>query len=86
MKILMSRENPQGHKLEELLEALQVEIEEKTSRLAGDNSEIAQHVRTNNAAIIGLLATAELLQRDSYRQMGLKSPPPGPAGAPRIGH
>lgn len=84
-KVLMSVDNPNGFKLEELLKQLQIEVEEKTARVANDTSELAEAVKSNNREIVQLLSNAEDLQRQSFELMAAKSPDTGPSGTPRIG-
>lgn len=83
--ILMSAENPQGWKLEELLHQLQLEIAAKSAKIADDPSPAAGVVRWNNSAIIAYLENAARLQRASLLELGLLGPDPGPLGPPRIG-
>jgi hypothetical protein len=83
--VLMSANNPNGFKLEELLKQLQVEVVEKTARVANDTSELAEQVKGNNRKIIQLLSEAERLQRESFALMAAKAPDCGPLGSPRIG-
>jgi hypothetical protein len=85
IKVLMSVDNPQGFKLEELLKQLQIEVEEKTARVANDTSELAESVKCNNRQIVLLLSNAERLQRASFKLMAAKYPDTGPSGTPRIG-
>jgi hypothetical protein len=68
MTILMSVDNPDGHKLEELLSRVQHELRDKNSKLMGD-CPINAPIRANNLAIISLLETAESLQRNTMNQL-----------------
>lgn len=83
--ILMSRENPEGFKLEELAEKLRHEGQAKTLNIAGDPRIEAQTVVNNNAQIIGLLFQIEALQRQSFAVMAQIRPDEGPTGKPRVG-
>jgi len=83
--ILMSRENPEGFKLEELAEKLRHEVQAKTLNIAGDPRIEAQTVVNNNAQIIGLLFQIEALQRQSFAVMAQIRPDEGPTGKPRVG-
>lgn len=85
MSILMSKENPDGLKLEELLLDLQVEITVKSQKIANDPSPVASKVYSNNQAIMRLLAQAEKLQRESLAVLSNLGADPGPTGEPRIG-
>jgi len=84
-QILMTRENPEGFKLEELTEKLRMEIQAKTINIAGDKSFPAQTVTNNNAQIIGLLFQIEAIQRQSFVVMAQIRKDDGPNGEPRIG-
>lgn len=84
--VLMSAENPNGWKLEDLLAVLRHEVEQKTQRIINDDSEVAQQVRINNYRIMACLSEAHLLQVASYQLLAEKvGPNPGPLGKARIG-
>lgn len=83
--VLMSSDNPDGWKLEALLPQLRAEVFAKSERLVGDMRPVARHVLSNNAAVIGLLAQAEALVRESLAQLAAIAPDAGPGGTPRIG-
>ncbi|MCC3798243.1 hypothetical protein ACXHQB_23800 [Vibrio parahaemolyticus] len=83
--ILMSRENPNGWKLESLTEKLREEINRKSLNIASDQSFEAQIVTNNNFQIIGLLMQIEALQRDSMVIMSQIGPDQGPTGRARLG-
>jgi len=83
--ILMSPQNPDGWKLEELLHAVRHEVHDKADKIAGDPRSVARHVLRNNQQIMGLLQQAEALQRDSYDVLNAMAPDQGPLGTPRIG-
>ncbi|MCG9780445.1 hypothetical protein L1D45_19665 [Photobacterium damselae] len=83
--VLMSRENPNGWKLETLTEKLREEINRKSLNIASDPSFAAQTVTNNNFQIIGLLMQIEALQRQSFAVMAQVGPDQGPTGKPRIG-
>lgn len=85
LPVLMTRDNPDGFKLEELAEKLRCEIQAKTLNISGDPSIEAQTVVNNNAQIIGLLFQIEALQRQSFAVMAQIRPDGGPEGKPRIG-
>lgn len=82
--ILMSVENPDGAKLEEVLERLQLEVNAKTDRLRGQNNPIANTIRDNNTAIVSLLAHAEGIQYETLTLLESLGPDQGPNGTPRI--
>ncbi|MEZ8121072.1 hypothetical protein ACED30_16315 [Vibrio splendidus] len=83
--VLMSRENPNGWKLESLTEKLREEINRKSLNIASDPSLEAQLVTNNNFQIIGLLMQIEALQRESMVIMSQVGPDQGPTGKPRLG-
>lgn len=83
--VLMSKENPTGWKLEDLLVQLQKELMHKTLNIISDSSATALLVRNNNINIIDLINKAEVLQRDSYSQLAKLRADAGPMGKPRIG-
>lgn len=95
----MSKTNPKGRKLEELLEErcaelqqVRQEVQAKNDLISNDPGMVAAIVRSNNARIDNLLSDAALLI-DEAKQMQLSSiarlatiaPDPGPEGTPRIG-
>lgn len=83
-KILMSRNNPEGFKLEELLADVQVDIEVKTNMIRDSTSVPAQTIVQHNNQIIGLLKQAEALQRITYIMLGELGEDQGVTGKPRI--
>ncbi|MDH2313114.1 hypothetical protein [Methylobacterium brachiatum] len=83
--VLMSKDNPTGWKLEELLPQLHQEIADKNARIADDRSATAILVRANNIRILDLILSAEELQRDTLARLAALRPDPGPGGPPRIG-
>ncbi len=83
--VLMSKDNPEGWKLELLLPQLCQELADKNARLAGDASATAILVRANNVRILDLLLEAERLQRDTQGRLAALAPDQGPGGQPRIG-
>jgi len=85
MSILMGRDNPDGYKLEELLQAVSAEIVAKCSYIEDDPDFEAKTVLRNNQQIVGLLLQAEALQRYSYDVLDSMSLNEGPLGNYRIG-
>ena len=83
--VLMSKDNPSGWKLEELLPQLRQEIADKNARIAGDQSATAILVRANNFRVLDHLLAAEDLQRNTVDRLSALAPDPGPNGPPRIG-
>lgn len=84
-ELLMSNNNPNGWKLEELLEQIKQEIAQKINKIIDDTSPQAQLVVRNNQAIIEHLGAAEALQRSSFVVLDAMKPNEGPTGKPRIG-
>ena len=83
--VLMGRNNPNGWKLEELLNKLAIEVKTKCGYIEADSSIEARTVLRNNQQIIGLLQQAEALQRMSYDVLDNKAPNEGVNGKYRIG-
>jgi hypothetical protein len=81
-KILMSVENPNGYKLEELLVQIRGELVEKSKRLSND-CPINTLIRYNNGEIIAMLKLAETYQRDTMAALDTLGEDPGPTGTPR---
>lgn len=84
--VLMSSENHNGWKLEELLAQVKQEVSEKINKIINDPSPQAQLVVRNNLAIIEHLGAAEALQRSSYIVLDAMKANEGPTGTPRIGN
>lgn len=84
-QILMSAENPTGHKLEELLVQLQNEVNDKNNKIINDQSELSLAVQDNNSQVMELLNQARNLQVNSFELMAKKAPDNGPTGQSRIG-
>jgi hypothetical protein len=84
--ILMSGGNPNGHKLEELLETVIAEIQAKNTRVQNDPSSAAQTLLRNNADIIVRLKECRRLQEHSLQELErLHGADQGPTGKPRVG-
>lgn len=83
-QILMTKDNPEGNKLEELLRDLQYELALKTLRLAGDGCEVSKSVSTRNVQIMDLLAEAQLLQEQNMKVEEFFKRPSDPT-APQMG-
>lgn len=83
--ILMSKENPAGAKLEELLNQLIAELEAKNKKIEHDPTYHAQLVKVNNIAIIGHLQASKYLQETSMQILNTLGPNQGPLDTPRIG-
>ena len=84
-KVLMSADNPDGWKLEELLSQLRDEIVAKTDKVKNDQRITAQMLVRNNRSILRLLTAAEQLQRESLEELAMYRHDEGPSGTPRVG-
>lgn len=84
-QILMSKDNPEGWKLEDLFHTLRDEIWAKQQRIKDDERPVAQRVYQNNNTILSLLSGCEKLQLDSVATLAAVAPDQGPTGTPRIG-
>jgi hypothetical protein len=92
--VLMSAANPDGWKLEELLEQLREEVMEKNERLQGGEFGIdaastrrmmvRATVREQNERIIALLMQAALIQREILADLATLGPDQGPRGTARV--
>lgn len=83
-QILMTKDNPKGQKLEELLRDLQYELTLKTLRLAGDGCEVSKSVSARNVQIMDLLAEAQLLQEQNMKEVEEFFKRPSDPTAPRM--
>lgn len=83
--ILMTRENPNGRKLEELLPQIAHELTVKNDRIKRDPSAAAQTLLYNNAEIISRLHECRRLQEHSLKVLAAVGPDQGPTGKPRVG-
>lgn len=83
--VLMSADNPEGWKLEELVEQIRLELYVKNDRIGSDPSQAAKAVRANNLQIVDLLAVIECRQRDTLTRLDEIRSDAGPGGTPRIG-
>ena len=81
----MSRNNPEGHKLEELLETMVSDLDEKNSMIEEDTSPCSRRIVANNNKIISMLNECISYQNDSLAQLNYIAPDPGVDGTPRIG-
>ena len=69
VNVLMGRENPEGHKLEELLKQLRNEVQEKSNLIKDSEHPQRDMIMRHNAIICTKLQEAELFQRETYRQL-----------------
>ena len=84
--VLMSSDNHEGWKLEDLLDRLGLEVAIKSEKINEDPSVVARTVTQNNEQIIGLLIQAAAIQRQSYIMMSGIRTDDGPTGNTRIGN
>ncbi len=82
---LISEENHDGHKLEDLLKAVRKEILERCTKIVDDRRPEAAQVLDNNMRILNLLSDAIHLA-DSSTQILDKSFGRSKPGKPRIGN
>ncbi|MBJ7550764.1 exonuclease domain-containing protein [Marinomonas ostreistagni] len=82
--VLMSRDNPNGWKLEELLPKVAKEIAVKTERIKGDESGRSLSIQKNNTEIETFLYKAARKQFDTLRLLDEVGPDQGPEGEARI--
>lgn len=95
MRVLMSVDNPNGHKLEELIGEIRFDVGEKSlaleNKLAAIKGEPPSHrsvvmrgVLRNNQLIVALLLQIEAVQRSSLDALDVLGPDQGPTGTPRV--
>ena len=84
---LVSEENPDGYKLEDILMALRKDVIHRCARIADDRRSEAQHVLSNNIHVLELLSEAIALAEDSTAVLDKAFGPSVSAqgGPPRIG-
>lgn len=80
---LVTPDNPQGWKLEDILAEVQRDIIRRTQKIIDDERPEARKVLTNNIEILNLLSQCVDKAEDSTRV--LKSLGPHQDGQPRIG-
>jgi hypothetical protein len=84
---LISEENPDGYKLEDILTVIRNDVLKRALKIAEDRRPEAQHVMRNNTRILSIITEAIELAEDSSkildRAFGPSKSQDG--GAPRIG-
>ena len=87
MRFLISKENPEGHKLEDILRALRKDILTRCTKIMDDQRTEASHVLDNTMKILNLLSAAIHLAGDSTNTLDKAFGPSASAGGgpPRIG-
>lgn len=76
--ILMGRDNPEGWKLEDLLNHLQFEVKRKSDLIRHSDHPQRDMILRHNSIICTKLKEAELFQRETYRQLDAVAPNEGP--------
>ena len=82
-KILMGRENPNGWKLESILEKLFDEIRKKSVQISSSNHPQRDMILQNNCDIGQLLLKAIEIQKETYKELDAVEPNKGPLN-PRL--
>ncbi len=81
-QFLVTDENPQGHKLEEILSSIRNDVLIRATRIMDDGRAEAQQVLTNDMRVLQLLTESIRIARDSTRVLEKSF---GKHGTPRIG-
>ncbi len=84
-KLLLSPDNPDGWKLEDIIDEIQNDIVRRSTRIVDDSRPEAKAVLTNNIEIMKLLTACSEKAHDSTRVLLALGPSQGPKGIPRIG-
>ncbi|MCR9221025.1 MAG: histidine kinase [Alphaproteobacteria bacterium] len=84
---LVSDENPEGLKLEQILRAIRKEVIQRCTKITDDVRPEAQHVLSNNIKVLEHLTEAIRLAEDSTHTLDKAFGPSqaGKGGPPRIG-
>lgn len=83
-QILMSKDNPTGWKLEELLEQLSLELELKNLNLFGCEEEVLQEAVISNRLVAHHLERAIEIQKETMRSFAEASGKPEDPSKPRF--
>lgn len=81
---LITDENPEGHKLEDLLTLIRRDIVLRATKIVDDPKPQAKQVLENNIKILGLLSECIGIAESSTRTLDKEIGPPT-KGKPRIG-
>ena len=85
-RFLVTPENPNGWRLEDILGEIQKDIIRRCSKILDDPSPVAAPVRYNNIRILGLLTECIKAAEDSTRLLNTIGPShAAKGGPPRIG-
>ena len=82
---LVSDDNPDGLKLEQILRAIRTEVLSRCAKIANDNRSEAALVLNNSVKILALLGDAISLAENSTEVLDKSFGPGVPGGPPRIG-
>lgn len=84
---LVSDENPEGYKLEDILHAIRTDVIVRCTKIMNDPKDEARHVLDNNMKVLNLLSEAIGYAEDSTKVLAKAFGPSRTAqgGAPRIG-
>jgi hypothetical protein len=82
---LVTKENPDGHRLEDILAMIRKDILTRTLKIADDQRAEARQVMQNNMKILGLVSEAIALAEHST-QILTKAFGPSKPGKSRIGY
>ena len=83
--ILMSRNNPDGIPLEDIIDQLIAEMNEKQEDIEKDRSLASQSLKLNSRQIIDLLLRIKRINEESRNLLETIRPDEGPVGKPRVG-
>ncbi len=84
-KLLLSPDNPNGWRLEDIIDEIQNDIVRRSARIVDDSRPEARAVLTNNIEILNLLTVCSEKAHDSTHVLSTLGPSRGPQGIPRIG-
>ncbi len=84
-KLLLSPDNPNGWKLEDIIDEIQNDIVRRSAQIVDDGRPEASAVLANNIKILNLLTVCSKKAHDSTRVLSTLGPSQGPQGIPRIG-
>lgn len=82
---LSSDQNPDGHKLEDVLKKVRNDILYRATKIMDDNKPEAQHVLANNIKILEMLSDAITLAENSTQVLD-RAFGTNQGGSPRIGN
>jgi len=83
--ILMSRSNPDGIPLEDIIDQIISDMKEKRDYIDNDRSLASQTIKNNNRDIVDLLLRIKRINEETRNLLEAIEPDPGPSGKPRVG-